>query len=128
MKYLAVSVRIRRRSDAPPLPDMTRPGRCYLSGREFATIYGASQEDLTAIAAFAAANGLEVVESSIARRTVVLKGTVAQMNEAFAVDLGRYETADEKYRGREGPVHVPCQYRGIVEGVFGLEQSKDGAT
>jgi kumamolisin len=123
-EILSVSVRIRRRSDAPPLPDLTRPGRRYLSRREFATLYGASQEDLTAIAGFADASGLEILESSVARRTVVLKGTVAQMNKAFAVDLGRYETADEKYRGREGPVHMPAAIAGIVEGVFGLDNRK----
>lgn len=123
-EILTVSVRIRRRSDAPPLPDLTKPGQRALSRREFAAIYGASQDDLATIADFGAANGLEVVESSIARRTIVLKGTVAQMNTAFAVELGRYETADEKYRGREGSVHVPSSVADIVEGVFGLDNRK----
>ena len=48
-------------------------------------------------------------------------GTVAQMNAAFAVDLGRYESATEKYRGREGFVHVPNEIAERVEGVFGLD-------
>jgi kumamolisin len=121
---LTVSIRIRRRPDAPPLPDLTGPGRRRLSRKDFAALYGASQDDLAAIAAFSAANGLSVIHSSIPRRTVVVKGTVAQMNRAFAVDLGRYETADEKYRGREGPVHVPTAIADIVEGVFGLDNRK----
>ena len=41
-----------------------------------------------AIEEFARANGLEVVEVSIPRRTVVLKGTVAQMSQAFAGGFG----------------------------------------
>src|ERR1700683_533471 len=104
MKIFTVSVRIRRRSDAPPLPDFADPtavprrGRRHLSRDEFAARYGASEDDLAAIAAFAAANGLSVVETSIPRRTVVLKGTAAQMNKAFAVDLGTYESTDETYR------------------------------
>jgi kumamolisin len=129
-EIFTVSVRIRRRSDAPPLPDFAalaavpRGGRRHLSREEFAARYGASEDDLAKIAAFAAANGLSVVESSVPRRTVVLEGTVAQMNKAFAVDLGTYETADEKYRGREGPIYLPAAIADIVEGVFGLDNRK----
>jgi len=129
-EMLSVSVRIRRRSDAPTLPDpaslavTSHREKRYISREDFATHYGASQDDLDKIAAFAATNGLAVVESSIPRRTMVLKGTVAQMSKAFAVDLGMYETADEKYRGREGPIHLPSGLIGIVEGVFGLDNRK----
>jgi kumamolisin len=129
-EILTVSVRVRRRSDAPALPDPAfatatpRRGKPHLSREEFAARYGASEDDLAAIAAFAAANGLSVVESSIARRTIVLKGTVAQMNAAFAVELGTYESVDEKYRGREGPLYVPAAIADIVEGVFGLDNRK----
>jgi kumamolisin len=126
----AVSVRVRRRADAPALPDWAfgtvtaRRGKPYLSREEFAARYGASEDDLAQIATFAAANGLSVVESSIPRRTIILKGTVAQMSKAFAVDLGTYETPDEKYRGREGPLYLPVTITDIVEGVFGLDNRK----
>ena len=65
-----------------------------------------------------------MVEASIPRRTVVLKGTVAQMNQAFQVDLGTYETQEEKYRGREGAISVPANIAPIVEGIFGLDNRK----
>lgn len=129
-EVLTVSVRVRRRQDAPPLPDITqlaatpRGEKPYLSREDFAAHYGAAQADLNQIAKFAATNNLEVVESSIPRRTMVLKGTVAQMSKAFAVDLGTYETAEEKYRGREGAVQIPDNLAGIVEGVFGLDNRK----
>ena len=123
-EVFTVSVRVRRRPGAPALPDLAQlptGARPFLSREEFAAQYGASQGDLEAIAKFAAANGLAVVESSIARRTVVLKGTSAQMSKAFAVDLGIYQTSDETYRGREGAVQVPEAIAPIVEGVFGLD-------
>ena len=126
-EVFTVSVRVRRRPDAPPLPDVAdfaatpRRARQQLSREDFAARYGASEEDLEKITRFARAHGLEVVESSIPRRTVVLKGTAAQMSQAFAVDLGRYEGAEGTYRGREGAVHVPSDLAGIVEGVFGLD-------
>jgi len=129
-EIFTVSVRVRRRPDAPPLPDLTALSlaplgeRKYLSREDFAKEYGASETDLDAIKEFARANGLEVVEVSIPRRTVVLKGTVAQMSNAFAVDLAMYETAEEKYRGREGTIYVPANIADIVEGVFGLDNRK----
>jgi kumamolisin len=129
-EIFTVSVRVRRRSDAPPLPDLAGltavpvRARRYLSREEFAACYGASEDDLAKIADFAAANGLTVVESSIPRRAVVLKGTVAQMNKAFAVDLGTYEAPDETYRGREGPIYLPVTIADIVDGVFGLDNRK----
>jgi len=126
-EVFTVSVRLRRRSDAPALPHPAELAasplgqKGYVSREDFAATYGSSQEDLNKIAAFAQANSLEVVESSIPRRTVVLKGTTAQFSKAFAVDLGTYETATEKYRGREGNVHLPNDIADIVEGVFGLD-------
>ncbi|MBV9275400.1 MAG: S8/S53 family peptidase [Verrucomicrobia bacterium] len=129
-EIFTVSVRVRRRPDAPQLPDLLALSlaplgeRKYLSREDFAKEYGASQNDLDAIEEFARANGLEVVEASVPRRTVVLKGTVAQMSKAFAVDLAMYETAEEKYRGREGAIYVPANIAEIVEGIFGLDNRK----
>src|SRR5271170_1715666 len=108
-----VIVRIRRRSGAPSLPDhdywmATPPGRRkFLTTEEFAATYGAATEDIEKIVEFARQHDLAVVESSIACRTVALSGTVAQMGRAFAVELGRYQSGDAIYRGRDGFVHVP---------------------
>src|SRR6202035_654595 len=108
---LTVSVRVRRRSDAPPAPTLKDWSanpllRPRVSREVFASKFGASQEDLQRVESFARTQGLTVVESSVATRTVVLSGTVAQMNRAFGVDLGLYESDRETYRGREGTVHV----------------------
>jgi hypothetical protein len=124
---LTVSIRVRRRPDAPPLPDpaslaATPPGqRQYLSREEFAARYGADPKDLAQVADFARSHGLTVVETSIPRRMVVASGTVAQMNSAFGVDLGSYQSPNQSYRGREGYVSVPKNLADIVEGVFGLD-------
>src|SRR5580692_11677438 len=74
---ISVSVRVRRRPDAPPLPDMNHwestsvRDRKYLSREEFTGQYGADPGDLTRVADFAKSAGLTVTESSAARRTVV---------------------------------------------------------
>jgi kumamolisin len=132
-EVFTVSVRVRRGPDTPPLPDLadlaaTPHGhRQYVSREDFARNYGASPADLTAVAQFATDSGLQVIESSIPRRTVVLKGTAAQMSAAFQVELATYETAEETYRGREGSIQVPAPLVNIVEGIFGLDNRKMAA-
>ena len=121
---------MRRRPDAPPLPSQeywvrTPPGRrTFLSRKDLAEKYGAAQEDLDRVANFARSQGLTVVEASVPRQIVVVSGTVVRMNHAFAVELGRYESSGEQYRGREGFVCLPNDLADIVEGVFGLDNRR----
>jgi kumamolisin len=127
---IEVSIHIRHRPDSPPLPTQADwaaipPGqRTYLSREEFATRHGAAQSDIDRILAFASARGLTVVEISVPRRTVVVSGTVAQMNGAFAVALGQYESPNGEYRGREGHVHLPTDLLEVIKGVFGLDNRR----
>lgn len=127
---LSVSIRIRRNPAAPALPTLTdtavKPSaeRKILSREEFASTYGATRDDLDKVIAFAKNQGLKIEEESSARRTVRVSGTVAQMQKAFAVELGHYETATETYRGREGQIGIPENLAEIVEGVFGLDNRR----
>jgi kumamolisin len=101
------------------------PGqRRFLTRDELVARYGATEADLDKVAAFARSYGFEVLETSAARRVVRVSGTVAQANQAFAVDLGRYESSEESYRGREGAVHVPNEVADVIEGVFGLDNRR----
>src|SRR5947209_17150891 len=83
-ELITVTVRVRRRPDAPALPDLSNLAatphgeKRYLSREDFAAHFGAAQEDLDKVSAFASENGLEVVESSIPRRTIALRGTMEQ--------------------------------------------------
>ena len=128
-EVLSVSIRVRRRPGAPALPDANQlavpvGARTFLSREDFAARYGAAQEDLDHVAEFARSHGLALLESSIPRRTVVVSGTVEQMSRAFAVELSRYESSTQKYRGREGHVNLPADLVGVVEGVFGLDNRR----
>ena len=137
-EVLQVTITLRRRPDGPPAPDFDAVGAVPLAQRrplsrdEFAAKYGAHPDDIAKVVDFVRTAGMTVVETNAARRTVVASGTVAQMNDAFAVELGRYAApvqprrrgaapATESYRGRSGHVHVPAALEGIVLGVFGLD-------
>jgi Pro-kumamolisin, activation domain len=145
----SVTIVLRRRSDGPPVPAPEEFARTPVKSRrrpseaEFAAKYGASVEDIAAITNFAAAAGLTVTETSAARRSVIVSGTVSQMEKAFGVTLHEYEVplapsrrpprADEKtrppvqrYRGREGFIHVPRDIAPLTIGIFGLDNRRIG--
>ncbi|HEV2690399.1 MAG TPA: S53 family peptidase, partial [Bryobacteraceae bacterium] len=70
---------------------------------------------------FAHEHGLAVAEIDLARRVVVLAGTVAKFSNAFDVELLRYQHSGGEYRGRTGTVSIPQELDGIVLGVHGLD-------
>lgn len=126
-EQVMVSVQVRRRPDAPALPDLAALGarrprdRQAVDREEVARTHGSDPADLAKVEEFATQVGLRVDESNPARRTVRLSGTVAQMNQAFGVQLGSYQSASgHVYRGREGHLHVPRHLAGVIERVSGL--------
>jgi kumamolisin len=139
-EHLSVTIVLRRRPDGPPVPSFdfylsTPPARRRrLSAEDFAPKYGASADDIAKVEAFARQHGLTVVDTHPARRTVVVSGTVGQMSDAFAVELGRYEHTvarggrdkpqKETYRGRNGFIHAPRALADVIVGVFGLDNRR----
>jgi hypothetical protein len=127
---LRVIVMLRPRGDAPPPPDMAQWARLPIRQRGAASHhasaadYGAARADADAVAAFATARGLTVVEISLPRRMIELSGTVAQIDHAFGVSLGVYETRDETYHGHDGPIHLPHDIVDLVAAVFGLDNRR----
>jgi kumamolisin len=94
-----------------------------LSHDEYASAYGADPENIARVKAFAIANNLRVIDrdDEVARRTVTLQGTVANLEKAFSVTLNDYTHPHGRYRGRTGAVHIPSELHDIVQGVFGLD-------
>jgi kumamolisin len=95
-----------------------------LSREQFAANYGANPEDFAKIEAFAHEHNLTVIEASQARRTVVLSGTIAALSGAFGVYLANYEHPEGAFRGRTGPIYIPEDLEGIVQGVFGFDNRR----
>ena len=126
-EVLSVTIRLRRKPGAPSLPALpakASPNNKFLTPDEFKKTYGAASSDIEQVVQFAEARGLAVIETNAARRTVIVSGKVKQMNQAFGVKLGRYQTSEETYRGREGKLYLPENLHEIVEGVFGLDNRR----
>src|SRR5579871_2524187 len=92
-----------------------------LTRETFAQRHGAGAADLRAVRRFAHRAGLVVVAASAARRTVVVTGSVAHFNAAFAVELQYFEHDQGSYRGRSGPIQVPEELQAIITAVLGLD-------
>ena len=95
--------------------------RKYLTREQFAASYGANPGDIGKVEAFAHQHNLTVAEVSAARRTVVLAGTIAALSAAFGVYLAKYQHPDGDFRGRTGPIYIPEDLAGIIQGVFGFD-------
>jgi kumamolisin len=116
-EVIELTVVVRRRA---PLPsDWTGPP---LSREEVTESYGADPADLHKVGDFALSNRLTVAGSDAARRTVLLTGTVADMSRAFGTELRLYRSGHRTFRGRTGPLWIPANLDGIIEGVFGFDQ------
>jgi kumamolisin len=125
---LEVTVRLRTRAAHELSARVGELGRRPSEEREpltreaFAQQFGADASDVARVEAFARDNGLAVVEASAARQSVVLAGTVARLSHAFGVSLAVYAHPDGgTFRGRQGPIYVPADLAGVVQGVFGLD-------
>lgn len=110
------------RSKQPSLPERA------ISRETFAQEYGADPTDLQKVERFARAHQLQVIDSSAARRSVIVTGTVAQMNVAFGVSLKQCQAGEVMYRGRQGSISIPADLADVVEAVLGLDNRPQAAT
>ena len=113
-KRAEVTLTLRRRGGEDPQGAVDRA--------QFAERYGADPEDIRRIEDFAADHDLDVVQADPARRTVVLRGRLADLSAAFGAELGLYEHPElGTFRGRVGTMSVPSGVAGAVESVLGLD-------
>src|SRR6267142_2625000 len=97
---IEVTIRLRRKPGA----GTPKPGAAPLSREEFRANYGADPADMEKIEEFANEHGFDVVQSSIAQRSVHLSGTIAAMQTAFGTTLKSYQAGKTKFRGRTGTI------------------------
>jgi kumamolisin len=90
-------------------------------GEEAARARAARPDDAARLEAFASSYGLVVAERSLARRTVWLRGRLADLGAAFGVEVVRYRFPGGTHRGYLGSIQVPRVLAGSVVAVLGLD-------
>ncbi|HEY4935264.1 MAG TPA: S53 family peptidase [Puia sp.] len=122
-ELIEVMVKLRRKT---PIRNFIRGmanGKNKPIGQEvFDRRFGASTEDIELVVAFARQHDLTVLQTSVSRRCVILKGSVQRFSEAFGVYLADFiPDSGILYRGRSGAIHIPEILKDIITGVFGLD-------
>lgn len=124
----SITVRLRSRGDPKTLAskayELARQPlaqRQYLTHQDLADQHGADPADLSAIEQFAQAHNLEVVNRSAAARSLVLKGRLGDLLNAFHADIQTYLHSSGTYRGRRGEIKVPQELAPLITGVFGFD-------
>ena len=95
-------------------------GEGRLSRAEFARRHGPDPASLRLVKAFAKEFGLTVAAGA-GPRTLLLSGSAAAMQTAFAVTLTQQTAGGKKYRTREGAIELPEELSGHVLAVLGLD-------
>ena len=118
-EVMRVSVIVKRKQ---PL-DLASLGGRHVSRTEFNSKYAASAEAFDELRRFAEQHGLSVDAnaSSLDRRTLVLTGTAAQMQQAFGVELQQVEHGGLHYRIHKQPATMPRECASMVDAVLGLD-------
>jgi kumamolisin len=121
-----VSIRIRSKSEAKREEfkrSLATPGFKQMSRADYEKRHGADAADLERIKKFAQEFGLKVHENGteLVRRTVMVSGTVSNLERAFRVELKEYSHPKGNFRGRVGAISVPAEYADVITGVFGLD-------
>src|SRR5262249_58949700 len=114
---IEVSLKLRRKKE---LPDPQGAPEKTMTRGEFAATYGASPADIDKVTQVLAGLGLTKVGENQSARTLRFSGTVPNMENAFRTKLLNYASPSGNYRGRMGPLQVPSDLQGIVEGVVEL--------
>jgi kumamolisin len=105
----------------PELPDPGKP----MTRRQLEQVHAPSGDEVAAVKRVLGRYGLNVTDGSPVTGSLRVTGTAAQIESAFEPRLGLYRSdSGREFRGREGDVRIPRTLRGLVSGVFGLDQRR----
>ncbi len=118
-RIISVSVIVKRKN---PL-DLEKMIGQHISQEEFSEKYAADPGNFNHLREFAHKHGLTVDEgaSSLARRTMVLRGPASKMESAFGVTLNDFEKEGKKFHSYTGTISMLQEYAEPVEAVLGLD-------
>jgi kumamolisin len=118
-RIISVSVIVKRKT---PLDLKALRGR-HVSQEEFADKYGADAAAFESLRAFARKSGLTVDDgaSSLARRTLVMRGSISNVEKAFGVTLSDYKRDGKSYHSYVGSISMDADHARFVQAVLGLD-------
>lgn len=110
---IEVTVMISRKKKLPP---RVLKGK-ILSEKVYQKSYSSGREDADKVEAFAHAHGLSTVEVNLARRSIILRGTLNDFETAFNTRLQLVNN----FRTLTGEVQIPASLSHVITGIFGMD-------
>ncbi len=92
----------------------------WLTPQQFATQFGATDDQIAATTAWLQSQGLTVGALSPSGTRMTATGTVSQIENAFAVTLRRYQVANALYVANSTQPSIPAEATSLIAGVSGL--------
>jgi len=112
--------------------DVSTPGdplyRQYITPQQFADRFGGNASDYQSLKTWAASNNLTIVQESVGRTSLTVRGSVAVLNRLFKTQINNYTTSDGVafYSAGIAPT-VPSEISSKLVGVIGLTSGKSTA-
>ena len=98
--------------------------RKHMTHAEFAAQHGADPADMKKVTDYFQSQGLKVVETNDARRSVVVEGAVDSINKAFGVEMCDYDSPRGKYHSHDGAAKLPQDIAPLIAAMTGLDDHK----
>ena len=93
----------------------------WLTPAQFATSFGATDDQLTAMTAWLQSQGLSVVSVSPSHTRLTVSGTAAQIQSAFALTMHRFRVGARDHFANTTAATVPAVVAPLISGVSGLD-------
>lgn len=94
----------------------------YLTASQFNARYAPTAAQVATVRRFLTSQGISVSGVAQGNRWIDARGTVAQVEQAFAVAMKTYHYRGQKLRATPGPLSAPRSVAGLISGVTGVSQ------
>lgn len=110
----------------PPLPGADKYVGQTLTPDQLSSQFGANKADADKVASVLKKFGLRVESVSLATRSMRVIGTAKAVEAAFKPDMAIVRSPRQmgEYRGRQGTLQIPQELKGLVTGVFGIDERR----
>jgi subtilase family serine protease len=103
-------------------PVSSRYGQ-YLTPQEFRQEFAPSQASVSAVKAWLAGQGFDIVYTPMNNHYIEAEGTVARVQTAFGTSIGYYNYSGLTLRSPGSDLSVPAAVAPLISGVVGLDES-----
>ena len=110
------------------LKEQVTPGSAHyhywLRPQDLGTLYGPTESDVNAIAAWARSQGFTVGSIAPSRTAMNISGTVEQAATAFQTSFSLYQTSTTPRRAPNRVPTIPAAFAPVIEAVAGLSEER----